>query len=477
MSDIKEQAKEQIEKLKQVDWRAKGDEAKAKVKELVSKENIDKAKNSVKDGIESLKTAEGRQNVKNAAVAGAIAAKNKVVATWNSGPKGKAICVGTVAVLLVIGSMMGDDEDFANGRLGDEDNIMLSEKGFSSIFMNVGTPEADDGKIYRHREDLSIQVLQSTSDGLLVGYVTGANPFTSGIEDFCEKFGGSFDRIIFVSTDGDNYEDGQPLRGGYYVRSGTVSYTGVDGGEHTVAHYAEITRSGEIAKIERVIEKRQKAESQAAIDAEGEAIDVDVPIKSLCGFTFGSTPSQNWNMFKENEGRLFKHKQSENFSYKDSGTLVKPFRKFTKGEIEFSFVSGMQEYLESIELRSDDIDLEKVSKESVMEEIINVKNLMEKKFNIKMARAIDATDELGRKIIKINSYMNDVERLEKESSFSWSFKDDKSEWEAERLSLFYDRGTIRLILHCGRVKEVAKALKTASKKSISLSADEGADQL
>ena len=54
MSDIKEQAKEQIEKLKQVDWRAKGDEAKAKVKELVSKENIDKAKNSVKDSIPSL---------------------------------------------------------------------------------------------------------------------------------------------------------------------------------------------------------------------------------------------------------------------------------------------------------------------------------------------------------------------------------------------------------------------------------------
>ena len=111
MSDIKEQAKEQIEKLKQVDWRAKGEEAKAKAKELVSKENIDKAKNSVKDGIESLKTAEGRQNLKNAAVTGAIAAKNKVVATWNSGPKGKAICVGAVAVivgLLIIGR--GDKE-------------------------------------------------------------------------------------------------------------------------------------------------------------------------------------------------------------------------------------------------------------------------------------------------------------------------------------------------------------------------------
>jgi len=454
MSDIKEQAKEQIEKLKQVDWRAKGEDAKARAKELVSKENIDKAKNSVKNGIESLKTAEGRQHLKNAAVAGAIAAKNKVVATWNSGPKGKAICVGTVAVLLAIGSMMGDDEDFANGRLGDEDNIMLSEKGFSSIFMNVGTPEADDGMIYRHREDLSIQVLQSTSDGLLVGYVTGANPFTSGIEDFCEKFGGSFDRIIFVSTDGDNYEDGQPLRGGYYVRSGTVSYTGVDGGEHTVAHYAEITRSGEIAKIERVIEKRQKVESQAAIDAEGEAIDVDVPIKSLCGFTFGSTPSQNWNLFKENEGRLFKHKQSENFSYEDSGTLVTPFRWFTKGKIKFSFVPGTQECLESVTLVSEDFDFNKVTVNSVLEEVKKVKGVIEKKFGIELT-----ADSYGKS----------------DRRFSWYH--GKSSADVEDLSLYFESDRLYLNVHCWQVAKRAKSIKAANKKSVALSDDEGADQL
>ena len=112
--------------------------------------------------------------------------------------------------------------------------------------------------IYRHREDISVKVLQATSDGLLVGYVRGSNPFTSGIEDFVEKFGGSYDRVVFVTTDKPCYEDRQPLRDGYYVRNGTVSYVGVDSGEHTVAHYVEITREEEIAKIERAIARTIK---------------------------------------------------------------------------------------------------------------------------------------------------------------------------------------------------------------------------
>ena len=66
--------------------------AKAKAKEIVSRENIDKVKDSVKNGVESLKTAEGRQRLKKSVIAGATAAKNKVVETWKSGPKGKGNC-------------------------------------------------------------------------------------------------------------------------------------------------------------------------------------------------------------------------------------------------------------------------------------------------------------------------------------------------------------------------------------------------
>ena len=275
MSDIKEIkdkatgcAKECIDRLKNADWKARGEQVKSKAKEITSKENIEKVKEGIKGGVKNMKTAEGREKLKASVIAGAVTAKNKVIATWNSGPKGKAICVGAVALLLAIGLMTGDDEDFANGKLGDADDIMLSDKGFSTIFMNAGSPKADDGMIYLHSENTSVQVLQSTSDGLLVGYVTGSNPFMSGLEDFFEKFGGSYDRIVFVTTDGARYEDGQPLRSGYYVRSGIVSYVGVDGGEHTVAHYVEITNEKEIAKIERAITKRKEAKESARLEME-----------------------------------------------------------------------------------------------------------------------------------------------------------------------------------------------------------------
>ncbi len=461
MSDIKEMkdkatecAKECVDRLKNVDWKARGEQAKAKAKELASKENIDKVKAGIKSGVADLKTAEGRKRLKAATITGVATAKNKIIATWNSGPKGKVICVGAVALLLTIGLMTGDDEDFANGKLGDADDIMLSDKGFSTIFMNAGSPEADDGMIYQHRENASVQVLQSTSDGLLVGYVTGSNPFTSGLEDFFEKWGGSYDRIVFVTTDGDRYEEGQPLRGGYYVRSGTISYDGIDGGEHTVAHYVEITSEKEVAKIEHAITKREEAEQQSAIDAEGPAIEVDVPIRSLCGFTFGSTPSQNWNMFKENEGRLFTHRQSKNFSYKDSGTLVKPFRWFTKGEIEYSFESGAQECLQSVTLTSEDFDFDKVTVGSVIEEVGKVKNVIEKKFGIELIPG--SGGDPGRR-------------------FSWHCGNNMC--DEESLTLSFDSGRLYLNVHCWQVAKISKAIKAANKKSVALSDGEGADDL
>ena len=47
-----------------------------------------------------------------------------------------------------------------------------------------------------------------------------------------------------------------------------MSYVGVDGGEHTVAHYVEITQEGEISKIERAITKRKKAMESARLKIE-----------------------------------------------------------------------------------------------------------------------------------------------------------------------------------------------------------------
>lgn len=68
MSDIKEIkdkatecAKEFVDRLKNADWKARGEQAKAKAKEFASKENIDKVKAGIKSGVADLKTAEGRK--------------------------------------------------------------------------------------------------------------------------------------------------------------------------------------------------------------------------------------------------------------------------------------------------------------------------------------------------------------------------------------------------------------------------------
>lgn len=120
-----ERAKECVDRLKNVDWKAKGEQAKAKAKEIASKENIDKVKKGIKSGVADLKTAEGRDRLKASAVAGATSAKNKIVATWNSGPKGKAICVGVAAViagLFIIGR--GDKEADERAAVEEIDRII-----------------------------------------------------------------------------------------------------------------------------------------------------------------------------------------------------------------------------------------------------------------------------------------------------------------------------------------------------------------
>ena len=249
MSDIKEQAKEQIEKLKQVDWRAKGDEAKAKVKELVSKENIDKAKNSVKDGIESLKTAEGRQNVKNAVVAGVIAAKNKVVATWNSGPKGKVICVGAVAGILLIVSGM-----FGNGGIT---FTKVSDVPFTFVFRSNIT--SSDGEAFENSKNHFIKVLSVVNDGVIVHFDQTAFG-AELVGGLYSGLTGESDKIIHIATRRGGYVDGGALESGIFVRNGSYTYENAFGATVTVESYSEITGSGEIERFHKIVSDRKKAQ-------------------------------------------------------------------------------------------------------------------------------------------------------------------------------------------------------------------------
>ena len=145
MNDIKEMgnkatecAKECIDRLKNVDWKARGEQAKAKAKEFASKENIDKVKAGIKSGVADLKTAEGRDRLKASAITGATTAKNKIIATWNSGPKGKAICVGAVAVIVGL---------FIIGRGDKEADELAAVEEVDRIINEYEDSDADDGVV------------------------------------------------------------------------------------------------------------------------------------------------------------------------------------------------------------------------------------------------------------------------------------------------------------------------------------------
>ena len=141
-------ARECVDRLKNVDWKARGEQAKAKAKELASKENIDKVKAGIKSGVADLKTAEGRDRLKASVITGATTDKDKIVATWNSGMKGKAICVGvSIASLLFFTRCLssgtsrnhnGVDDHFHEAQVD-----MLCEAGFNEQ-ENEGENVAED---------------------------------------------------------------------------------------------------------------------------------------------------------------------------------------------------------------------------------------------------------------------------------------------------------------------------------------------
>lgn len=291
--------------------------------------------------------------------------KEKIVALWKSGPKGKAICIGgAVVVLLLLTRCGGGSVD--TGRGGE-----FTGKNFDSVFMGVNTD--DEGVIYAFSSSISIKVLQATKNGNLVGYIQGANPFLEGVESFVQSLGGSFDRIVWVETPGKRYEDGETLGDGYYIRRGSYEYQGIDGGEHTVARYVEVTDKATLQKIQKQIEDEAATEAQAKLEAEGKPFEIDAPIKSLCGFAIGTTPSSVKALFSnpsEDEKGI-------------SGKLVTPFRYFDFAQLEFSSAPVFGgKHLSSIRLTAFG-GLPQEIREGRFEEIKTIAAMMEKKFGIK----------------------------------------------------------------------------------------------
>jgi len=106
--DVAEQAitKENAELLKQ-DVVKQANAAKEFVKKAFAKENAEHASRVVCEGVDKLRTAEGREEAKAKMVARASVAKSRIVGIWNSGTKGKCILIAaSVLILLVLKSYL-----------------------------------------------------------------------------------------------------------------------------------------------------------------------------------------------------------------------------------------------------------------------------------------------------------------------------------------------------------------------------------
>lgn len=286
---------------------------------------------------------------------------------WKSGAKGKAICIGGVAAVLLLLLQCGCGG--SNGKGG----WQYTGKKFQDVF--YGYPE-DEGEVYMHNDYYYIKIMQATKKGNLV-----------------ESHG---DRVIWVETPGKRYEDGQLLGDGYYVRRGSYEYETAIGAEKTVARYVQVTDKKmlqEFEKVDQQLEAKEKAEEEAREAqekaeeeagkkaakeaAEQGAYELDIPVKSLCGFKLGAPPSQVQNLLLNDDGTPVEDLYETGMA---EYQLAKPFRLFTRAEVGF-MDQGAGKHLQSVTLYAP-LD-ENVSRESYYEEAKTLSEVIEKKFGIK----------------------------------------------------------------------------------------------
>lgn len=396
--------------------------------------------------------------------------KTKTVATWQSGRKGKAICIGVAAVVAVLLMQCGGgDGGGGGGGGGTEDSGRGGKYTGESFSSALGGAKDDEGVIYKHEGEWfsSIKVFQSTSEGNLVSR-------------------GDFNRVVFVVTPGTRYEDGERLKAGYYIRRGLSEYVGADGAAHTVARYVEVTDKRtleEIAEVDQALEAKRKAqeaeweakqkaeklaqeeqrkaeeeqrraakeaEKQAELEAaERGAYELDIPVKSLCGFKLGAPPSQVAPLLQNDDGTPVEVydlvKGRHNFR------LAKPFRLFT--HVEVSFAEGAGKHLATVGLMAE-MD-EDVEHESYAAEAKTLSESLGKKFGLK-----------------------------------FEFWDDVYSWEGTNQSIRIDYsgyaqgwngcdGQVMVLNFEANhaIQQMDENARRASKKSFQFDADAGADEL
>jgi hypothetical protein len=349
---------------------------------------------------------------------------------------------------------MEDARNHVPADIGTLEASALSDKDFSQVF--IGDAPDDEETVYAHGRSETIRVLQSTSGGLLVGYAQGTSQVAAQVEDLMGNLGVSFDRVVWIDTRTRLNEENRPLRDGFYIRKGMHSHIGTDGGEHVLAQYVEVNDEKTVAMLKaelkrRADEKRIAEEEAAELAAERGAYELDIPIKSICGFKLGVPPSQVKGLLLHEDGtpvRVMSHR-TDMFGNLSKYRLAKPFRLFTHAEVAFAD-NGVGKHLESVTFRGEP-DLRKYTRQSYYAEVETTARLIEKKFSIQFKRSRDS--ELV--------------------SYSWQ---DRS--GGEMISIDASPRYLQLYFtDLSQIRRLDGIAREAAKTSIRFDADEGADQL
>lgn len=345
----------------------------SKAKELASKESL----NELKQGISGLRTAEGRS-----------AAVHRFTSL---SPRGKVLIVCLLLVIayasvkcvtFICGSFFGSAERVSiNGVSVDLRN--LSNDCLDEAFLD--STEVPVGTIFDHRSSPSLRIMNVVESGVLVHYVKGRKtvPFLNfdadkEVDRMNKMLGlGDYDKIIHIMTDPTKYTDGNELKAGIYVRTGSYKYKSRMG-LRKVESYLDVSSEEMEKKISEYRRRIAEAKAEKLMSSEGKALDVDLDIKSICGFVMGGTPSQNWHLFEKSKHMKYYHKKGYQ-QHQQSGALINPFRQFKEAEATYTFYEGVSEHLYEVELKTEHLDFRRTN-----EELENVKLLLEKKFKIKM---------------------------------------------------------------------------------------------
>lgn len=324
-------------------------------------------------------------------------------------------------------------------------------------FVFIGGDSSDEGMVFAHEMEPCIQVLQSTSTGMLVHYVEGTSREASSLEQVMKSKGATFERIIWVESESNRQEEGQSLKSGFYVRCGLYTYTDTDGGEHTLGRYVAVTDQKTVSLLKAEWKRRAQEEENEEENAENacEPIELDVPIKSLCGFMLGAAPKQIKPLILNDDGSLVKIiGRTEYGVYR----LVTPFRVFSEAELRFTS-KAYEKHLSSVVFKAF-LSRDEYTDESIAAEMKTIVQMLEKKFGIQFK-----VEVLARYSDNTPSWF----------VHSWSY--NKDDTHRESISFEINGENWSLSFSSGAVEEIEKLIKESNKKTLVTDTNTGMEQL